>query len=81
MNFRNDLYLEEVQKIRYENLCNVLGQYERQGVKVSVQGIQFPVKKSARIMSVNDGDCYMPDMILDRCGKLVQVNYDRIVHK
>lgn len=81
MNIGKDLYLKEVQKIRYENLCNVLGEYEKQGIKVSVQGMCFPIKKSAKIMSVSDGDCYMPDMILDKCGKLIEINYDRIVQK
>lgn len=81
MNYKNDLYLEEMQKIRYEHLCSELGEYERQGVKISVQGVCFPVKKSAKIMSVNEGDCYMPDMSFDKFGRLVEVNYDKIVQK
>lgn len=73
-----ELYLNEVQRIKYENLCDVLSGYEKQGIRVSVQGVELPVTKSAEIMSVYENACYMPDIIMDNVGKIVEINYDRI---
>lgn len=73
-----DVYLSEVQKIRYESLCYQLTSYEQRGIKVSVQGLEFPVEKSAMIMSVCD---YMPDYDFDNQGKIIGINYDKIVRK
>lgn len=78
MNIGKDLYLSEVQKIRYEELCCQLNGYEQRGIKVSVQGLVFPVEKSAKIMSVCD---YMPDIDFDNQGKIIGINYDKIVRK
>lgn len=80
MNRGIDLYLSQIQKAKYENLYDVLCGYESRGIRISVQGVTFPAKESAEIMSVNEGDCFMPDIILDNFGKVVEVNYDKIVH-
>jgi len=76
MNIGKDIYLREVEKIRYESLCNSLERYEKRGVKISVQGTSLPVEKCAAIMSVCD---YMPDYNFDDLGKIVGINFDRIV--
>lgn len=81
MNIGKDMYHKEVQKMRYECFYDVLSEYERQGIKVSIQGVCFPVEKSAEIMSVNEDECYMPDLIMDNSGKVIEVNYDKIVQK
>lgn len=73
-----ELYLNEIQKIKYENLCDVLSGYEQRGIRVSVQGVELPVTKSAEIMSVHENACYMPDIIMDNVGKIVEINYDRV---
>lgn len=78
MKIGKDVYLSEVQKIRYESLCYQLNSYEQRGIKVSVQGFEFPVEKSAKIMSVCD---YMPDYDFDNQGKIIGINYDKIVRK
>lgn len=78
MSIGKDVYLKEVQRIRYENLCCQLSGYEKRGIKVSVQGLVFPVEKSAKIMSVCD---YMPDIDFDSQGNIVGINYDKIVRK
>lgn len=74
-----EMYEREVQRMKYENLCNTLSGYEQKGVRISVQGIEFPVDKSAEIMTVNENECYMPDIEMDNFGKVVSINYDRIV--
>lgn len=78
MKNEKNLYIREVQKQRYENLCDTLSGYEMRGIRVSIQGIQFPVKKSAKIMSVCEDDCYMPDIMMDGFGNIIAINFDRI---
>jgi len=78
MNKGKQMYLNEVQKLKYESLYDVLSGYEKQGIRISVQGVMLPVAKSAQIMSCYENACYMPDIIMDNVGKIVEINYDKV---
>ena len=79
MSIGNKRYLKEEQKTKYESLLYLLKGYEGRGIPVTVEGILYPVQKCAEIMSRNENDCFMPDIILDNLGRIVKVNYDRIL--
>ncbi|MDO4187909.1 MAG: hypothetical protein Q4D29_02865 [Lachnospiraceae bacterium] len=79
MSIGNKKYLKEEQKRKYESLLNILKGYEGRGIRVTVEGILYPVQKCAEIMSYNEGDCFMPDINFDNLGRIVEVNYDRIL--
>ncbi len=82
MNGHKSAYEKASQKLRYESLYDEISEYERQGIEVSVCGSYFPKEKSAEIMSVNEDDCYMADLITDDNGEVIRVNYDKVtVHK
>lgn len=81
MKKRKESYTDDAQKARYESVYSELSEYVRRGVRVSVQGKEYPVGKSARIMTVNENDCYMPDMTFDEYGMVKRVNYDKIVRR
>ena len=50
----------------------------RAGTKVTVEGHHFPISEMARVISLSEGVCYMPDYLTDEAGKLVEVRFDRV---
>jgi len=81
MKNRKQDFTDEKHKARYESVYCELTEYMRRGIRVSVQGKEYPAGKSARIMTVNENDCYMPDMTFDEYGMVDTINYDKVIRK
>lgn len=78
MTNNNGLYEEEIRKSKYEMLYEKFVKLENRGIRILIQGNYFPLKKCAEIMSVNENACYMPDIMEDSTGRIVEINYDYV---
>ncbi len=74
-----DIYKKAVCAKQRKDLQAYLKLLSQEGVRVSIEGHVFPISEAAKIMSVNEEVCYMPDYLRDESGQLIEIRYDRIV--
>lgn len=63
---------------KFENFCQALFNYEDKGVRITIQGIGYPARKIAEILSLRGFEGFMPDFVLDSYGEVIEINYDRV---
>lgn len=63
---------------RQQEVSAYLNCLSRKGTKISVEGYPLPLAQMARVISLSEGICYMPDYLTDEKGNLVEIRFDRV---
>ncbi|MBO4903131.1 MAG: hypothetical protein J5518_10090 [Lachnospiraceae bacterium] len=71
--------LEEIRiEQRQQEAYAYLDTLSKAGMRVSVEGYYLPLAQMAKMISLSEEICYMPDFVTDTKGKLVEVRFDRV---
>ena len=71
--------LEALQKNHMQKEVSAyLDRLSRKGTRISMEGYNIPLKQMARVISLSEGICYMPDYLTDEKGNLVEIRFDRV---
>lgn len=71
--------LEElVRENRQKDLQVYLSQLSQTGAKISVEGYTLPIREVAKLITLSEGICYMPDFLTNDDGRIVEVRFDRV---
>ena len=71
--------LEELRiKQKTEQMRAYLNNLAKGGAKISLEGYSLPIAQMAKVMSVCEGFCYMPDIDADDDGTILEVRFDRV---
>lgn len=73
-----DLLDDYVREHQQEETATYLDRLSREGVRIFVEGYPVPPALMARMISVSEGFCYMPDFVDNDRGKLVEVRFNRV---
>ena len=60
-----------LQKNRQREVKAYLNRLSKSGTKLSVEGYSIPLSQMAKVISLSEGVCYMPDYLTDEDGDLV----------
>lgn len=55
-----------------------LNQLSQTGARISVEGYFLPLREVAKLLTLSEGICYMPDFLTNDKGDLVEVRFDRV---
>ena len=55
-----------------------LNQLSQNGAKISVEGYALPLMEVAKLITLSEGICYMPDFLTNDEGDLVEIRFDRV---
>ena len=55
-----------------------LNQLSPTGARISVEGYFLPLREVAKLLTLSEGICYMPDFLTNDKGDLVEVRFDRV---
>lgn len=69
-----ELLREEMQ----QDLQAYLNQLSKCGAKISVEGHALPLREVAKLITLSEGICYMPDFLTNEEGDLVEIRFDRV---
>lgn len=73
---------DPLEELLRENMLNDLQAYLNQlsqtGAKISVEGYSLPIREVAKLITLSEGICYMPDFLTNDDGDLVEVRFDRV---
>lgn len=69
-----ELLRESMQK----DTQDYLNQLSQTGAKISVEGYFLPIRDVAKLITLSEGICYMPDFLTNENGDLVEIRFDRV---
>lgn len=55
-----------------------LNQLSQTGARISVEGYFLPLREVAKLLTLSEEICYMPDFLTNDKGDLVEVRFDRV---
>lgn len=55
-----------------------LNRLSQTGAKISVEGYFLPLREVAKLITLSEGICYMPDFLTNDDGDLVEIRFNRV---
>ena len=65
-------------KHRQQEVSAYLDDLSQTGTRISMEGYSIPLTQMARVITLSEGICYMPDYLTDEKGNLVEIRFDRV---
>ncbi|MCR5267156.1 MAG: hypothetical protein K6E16_01385 [Lachnospiraceae bacterium] len=71
--------LEELLKQQeQQDVLAYLNQLSQNGTQISVEGHVVPLEQLAKVISLSEGICYMPDYLRNEKGNLTEIRFNRV---
>lgn len=70
---------EELKDTMYSWLVSEIRQAENTGIKVKIEGTYYSLGDVDKLKQVMENNYYMKSYTGDECGKIVQIDFERII--